>query len=81
MEVEGSDVIKVLLQFLHEQGLVRSARELQSESGVPLNTVNSRERLASDIRHGRWENVSSEAQHADNSFLVVFGSTGAHSAN
>ena len=70
LEIEGADIVKVLLQFLHEQGLVRSARELQSESGVPLNTVDNLERLKSDIRHGRWENVSSESQRAvDASFL------------
>ena len=51
-EVDGGDVIKLLLQFLHEQGLSRSARELQKESGVALNTVDSRDRFAGDIRHG-----------------------------
>ena len=56
-EVDGGDVIKLLLQFLHEQGLSRSARELQKESGVALNTVDSRDRFAGDIRHGRWETV------------------------
>ena len=38
-EVDGSDVVKLVLQFLHEQGLPRAARELQAESGVALNTV------------------------------------------
>jgi len=56
-EVEGGDVIKLMLQFLNEQGLSRSARELQEETGVALNTVDSKEQFASDVRHGRWDAV------------------------
>jgi len=56
-EVDGSDCVKLVLQFLHEQGLVSSAKALQTEAGVALNTVDSRDRFADDLRHGRWESV------------------------
>ena len=35
-EVDGSDIVKLVLQFLHEQGLVKAARELQAESGQEI---------------------------------------------
>mmetsp|Transcript_23707 Transcript_23707/g.63746 ORF Transcript_23707/g.63746 Transcript_23707/m.63746 type:complete len:540 (+) Transcript_23707:406-2025(+) len=56
-EVEAGDVVKLVLQFLHEQGLSNTAGELQRETGVALNTVDNRDHFAADIRHGRWEAV------------------------
>ena len=55
--VPSVDVVKLVMQYLHEQGMVSSARELQNESGVTLNTVDDRERFAADIRHGKWDLV------------------------
>ena len=45
-EVEGSDVVKLVLQFLHEQGLSKAAGALQAESGVALNVVDNKESFA-----------------------------------
>ena len=45
-EVEGSDVMKLVLQFLHEQGLSKAAGALQAESGVALNVVDNKESFA-----------------------------------
>ena len=35
-EVDGGDVVKLVLQFLHEQGLSTSAKELMNESGTTV---------------------------------------------
>ena len=50
-------MVKLILQFLHEQGLGRSASELMDEAGVALNNVDNKESFLSDVRHGRWEAV------------------------
>eukprot|EP01025_Chloroclados_australasicus_P007511 TRINITY_DN12428_c1_g1_i1.p1 TRINITY_DN12428_c1_g1~~TRINITY_DN12428_c1_g1_i1.p1 ORF type:complete len:545 (-),score=56.42 TRINITY_DN12428_c1_g1_i1:164-1696(-) len=57
MELEATDVIKVILQFLKEQGLTESFNTLQNECQVSLNTVDSVEQLVSDVNNGRWDSV------------------------
>mmetsp|Transcript_22819 Transcript_22819/g.38076 ORF Transcript_22819/g.38076 Transcript_22819/m.38076 type:complete len:526 (-) Transcript_22819:1273-2850(-) len=57
LEIESQDVIRLMLQFLKEHNLSDSMKELQRESGVTLNTVDSVETFASDVRHGRWDSV------------------------
>ena len=39
VSVEAADVVKLMLQFMKENGLTESARALQEETGVTLNTV------------------------------------------
>lgn len=57
MDINGKDVIRLVLQYLKESGLPRSARALQEESGVKLNSIDNPDALAADIRNGRWDSV------------------------
>ena len=57
MEIEGSDVVKVMLQFLKENSLTRTLQVLQEEAGVALNTVDNVESFVSDVQNGRWDSV------------------------
>lgn len=58
--MEASDVIKVMLQFLEENGLEESASVLVKESGVALNAVASPAKIAGDVRAGKWDQVLQE---------------------
>ena len=60
LEVDSKDVIKLMLQFLKENNLSDSARILQEESGVSLNTVTSIESFLLDIHNGKWDSVLSQ---------------------
>lgn len=57
MDVSGKDVVRLVLQYLKESGLTQSARALQEESGVKVNSLDDPEGLAADIRGGRWDAV------------------------
>eukprot|EP00877_Chromochloris_zofingiensis_P003278 jgi/Chrzof1/12951/Cz07g13200.t1 len=55
LEIEATDVIKIILQFFKENGLSDSFNILQNECQVSLNTVDSVETFVSDITNGRWD--------------------------
>eukprot|EP00884_Botryococcus_braunii_P014280 jgi/Botrbrau1/22853/Bobra.0065s0012.1 len=57
LEIEASDVIKIILQFCKENSLVESFNAIQNECRVSLNTVESIEGFVADITHGRWDLV------------------------
>ena len=57
LEIESTDVIRIVLQFLKENNLIDSLKSLQKESGIALNTVDSVESFASDIKNGKWDSV------------------------
>ena len=57
MEVDSSDAIRLILQFLKENNLMGSARKLESESGVVLNTIEDPAKLYEDVRKGKWDDV------------------------
>ena len=61
MEVEASDVVKIVLQFLKENSLTRSMQVLQEETHVTLNTVDSVDAFVADVQAGRWDAVMSVA--------------------
>ena len=56
-EVEATDVVRVVLQFLKENGLTNSMLALQDESQVALNTVDNLDAFLSDVTSGHWESV------------------------
>jgi len=57
IEIESSDVVKLMLQFCRENGLTNSLLAMQAETGVTLDSVDSVEALMADIREGRWDTV------------------------
>ena len=57
LELDSADVIRVVLQFLREQGLSESLASLQKETGIPLNAVDSVDSFVSNISKGRWDAV------------------------
>eukprot|EP00009_Paramoeba_aestuarina_P001976 CAMPEP_0201512948 /NCGR_PEP_ID=MMETSP0161_2-20130828/5107_1 /ASSEMBLY_ACC=CAM_ASM_000251 /TAXON_ID=180227 /ORGANISM="Neoparamoeba aestuarina, Strain SoJaBio B1-5/56/2" /LENGTH=244 /DNA_ID=CAMNT_0047908987 /DNA_START=51 /DNA_END=782 /DNA_ORIENTATION=+ len=57
MEVDGSNVIQLIQQFLKENGLHRSLATLQDESQVSINTVDNMESFTNSIVKGEWDIV------------------------
>jgi len=57
LEVEATDVVRVVLQFLKENGLSASLAALQEESGVPLNATDNVDGLVADVLAGHWDSV------------------------
>ena len=56
-EVEATDVVRVVLQFLKENGLTNAMLALQDESQVALNTVDNLDTFVHDVQQGHWESV------------------------
>ncbi|KDD72464.1 hypothetical protein H632_c3307p0, partial [Helicosporidium sp. ATCC 50920] len=57
LEIEATDVIKIILQFLKENSLTESFETLQRECGVSLNAVEDAEAFCRDVTAGRWAKV------------------------
>ncbi|EUD68799.1 hypothetical protein C922_00487 [Plasmodium inui San Antonio 1] len=57
LNVAAPDVIRLILQYLKENNLMRSFYVLQEESNVKLNAVSNVEMLIRDIHKGDWKNV------------------------
>lgn len=57
LEVSSADVVRMVLQFLRENGLRESFRVLQEEAQQGLNAVDNVASFLSDIKAGRWETV------------------------
>ncbi|KAJ8606926.1 hypothetical protein CTAYLR_008619 [Chrysophaeum taylorii] len=55
--VDGTDVIRMMVQFLREQGLARSAEALREESGVGMNAVENLPQFLEEVKAGKWERV------------------------
>ncbi|KAJ3448719.1 wd40 repeat-containing protein smu1 [Anaeramoeba flamelloides] len=60
MQVSKGEVVKIVLQFLEENNLKKAKETLEKETGVCLNTVNSKEDLIHAIEDGYWSKVLSE---------------------
>ncbi|KAJ9470021.1 Suppressor of mec-8 and unc-52 protein-like protein 1 [Diplonema papillatum] len=57
LEVDSSDVVKLVMQFCVENGLTKTFNALQEEAKVSLNVVPSLEGFQSDVKNGRWDAV------------------------
>jgi WD40 repeat-containing protein SMU1 len=57
LDVEASDVIRIVLQFCKENNLTQSYAALANETQCSLNTVDSVEGFVGDVRNGRWDLV------------------------
>ena len=56
-EVDANQLNRVLIQYLKENGLTRTAQCLQDETGVILNSVDDPNQFVSDITSGKWDKV------------------------
>ena len=63
VQVDASDVVKIILQFCKENNLKRSFEVIRDECQTSLNTVDSIDTFLSDINTGKWDAVLSQVAH------------------
>ena len=57
MDVEVSDVVRIILQFCRENGLSQSYAAIEQECQISLNTVDNIAAFVTEIQEGRWDVV------------------------
>ena len=63
LDVEASDVVRLILQFCKENNLTQSYAAIQLECQTSLNVVDSVEGFVSDVLNGRWDVVLPTVAH------------------
>lgn len=59
IEIDAGDILRLMMQFMREQGLDKSLKSLQDETGVALNTLDNADGFSHDVLAGRWNAVLS----------------------
>ncbi|PVU96753.1 hypothetical protein BB559_002269 [Furculomyces boomerangus] len=75
MDVESSDVIRLIQQYLKENNLLNTLEVLQKETGIGINAVESVENFKNDILKGRWDavlNTVSQAEISPSKLIDLF---------
>jgi WD40 repeat-containing protein SMU1 len=57
MEIESSDVIRLIQQFLKESNLTSSLKSLENETGIYLDVIENPEDFVISIINGKWNLV------------------------
>ena len=57
IELQHSDIVRLILQFLKESNLLSSYQTLQSESLISLNLLDSPSDFNKDVINGKWDSV------------------------
>ena len=66
VEVDSADLVRIILQYLRENGLKKSFEALSNETGVLLDALDDKSSLILSISGGEWERVF----HVLNDLLV-----------
>lgn len=65
MEIASADVVRLIQQFLRENNLHSSLKELTRETGIHLDTVSDISELKNGIIAGKWDAVLKELADID----------------
>ncbi|KAJ1972481.1 hypothetical protein H4R35_004650 [Dimargaris xerosporica] len=57
IDIEATDVVRLIEQFLKENNLHRTLETLQDETSVTMNTVDNLQTFTQEIQRGRWDVV------------------------
>eukprot|EP01091_Cochliopodium_minus_P021549 TRINITY_DN990_c0_g2_i1.p1 TRINITY_DN990_c0_g2~~TRINITY_DN990_c0_g2_i1.p1 ORF type:complete len:574 (-),score=191.20 TRINITY_DN990_c0_g2_i1:23-1744(-) len=70
-EVRGEDYVKIILQFLSENGLNKSFQALSEETEIKLNTVDNTDLFLENVKKGNWDKVLAQVNKLHLSFGVL----------
>jgi hypothetical protein len=63
MDIDFSEILKLILQFLSENNLTRSFETLLAETGMTFNLIADAETLQANIHKGNWQTVLQATSH------------------
>ena len=57
LDVDATDVVKIILQWARESGLDATHAALSAETNTSLNAIEDVDAFKRDVTHGRWDAV------------------------